>query len=111
VTGRQSLLADRIALAIVERGPSPGSTLATVVAARKATVLRELRTNPRFEQLGYGRGSRWRLAGNRYDPGREPLGPNPNEVPGEVVADRLAAVERRLAELEQRFAETEALAP
>jgi hypothetical protein len=68
-------LADLLELAIVTHGPSSGSALAAKVVARKAAVLEELRTNPRFECLGRGRGSRWRLAvGNRIDEIEEPLG-------------------------------------
>jgi hypothetical protein len=55
-------LADLLALAIVEHGPASGSELARCVHVWKATVLAELRASPRFELLGRGRGSRWRLA-------------------------------------------------
>jgi hypothetical protein len=108
VTGRPDL-ADRIALAIVEHGPLPGSTLATLVAVRKATVLDELHTNPRFVQLGRRCGSRWRLAaGNHYDPGREPLGPNLGDGSTYDMAERLDALERRVVELECHLADREA---
>ena len=104
-------LADRLALAILEHGPTCGSRLAVVVGARKDDVLRELRTNPRFENLGRNRGSRWRLAaGNRYDPPWEPLGTVPSGESELDVTERLAAVERRLAEVETRLAEVEVLA-
>lgn len=107
---QEATLADRLALAIVEHGPSAGSTLAARIGVRKATVLRELRTNPRFEQLGRGRGSSWRLAGNRMDPAWEPLGTDSSGRAGSAqigpnVLARLDAIEARLAALEQRAVE------
>lgn len=56
---------------------------------------------PPFECLGRGRGSRWRLAGNRNDASGEPMGTDPSRCEGETLADRLAEVERRLAEVER----------
>jgi hypothetical protein len=82
--------------------------LAVGLAVRKTTVLRELRGNPRFEQLGHGRGSSWRLAGNRYEPPWEPQGPNHGDGSGKDIADRLAAVDERLTAVERRLASIEA---
>ena len=101
-------LADRIALAILEHGPSPGSDLALRVQARKATVLAELRSNRMFEQFGHRRGSRWRLAGNRYEPAQEPLGPNHGDHPTSDLADRMDALERRLDAIERQIVEARA---
>jgi hypothetical protein len=98
-------LADLLALAILDHGPSPGSRLALKVQARKAAVLAELRRNPRFEQIGRGRGSRWRLALGAW----EPLGTDPRAEAREDVRpdvdERLADLECRVAELERRVAE------
>jgi hypothetical protein len=107
VIGRPQL-ADVLALAIMTHGPSPGSKLARCVGARKQAVLDELRANPLFEQIGRGRGSRWRLAGNRIDPTWEPLGTEVGGGPGQDAPDRLDALERRVAALERQRAETEA---
>ena len=101
-----AVLADRLALAIVEHGPASGSDLAIRVAARKTTVLRELQEDARFECLGSGRGSRWRLAGNRIDPRREPMGTEASDGRGETLAEQLLALEARVAELERVLAET-----
>jgi hypothetical protein len=98
-----------IALAIVTDGPTAGSTLALRVHAQKAAVLAELRGNPRFEQIGQGRGSRWRIAAR--EPQRapwEPLGTDSSvearETLGTTVVDRLDDLEQRVAELERRVA-------
>ena len=97
-------------LAIVTHGPSPGSRLALKVQARKAAVLAELRRNPRFERIGRGRGSCWRLAsGNRIEPTWEPLGTDPSvgvrQTLASAVDERLDDLERRVAELERQVAE------
>jgi hypothetical protein len=42
----------------------PFRDLARRVKGRWSDVLRTLRTDPRFGQVGKGKGSRWRLAGN-----------------------------------------------
>lgn len=108
-------LADRIALAIIEHGPTSGSRLAAAVAVRKADVMRELRTNPRFDHVGRGRGSKWRYVGNRESPPWEPMGPNPGEGlgvdTGSALGDRLAALERRVAALERQAARGDAGVP
>jgi hypothetical protein len=101
---RQSTRADRLARAILEEGPASGAHLAVAVGARKATVLCELRlATARFERVGRGRASLWRLAGT----GSEPLHGHGSPVAdhGEVgaVLERLAALERRLAVVEQRL--------
>jgi len=98
-------LPDRLLLAITEHGPSSGSRLAIVVAANKAAVLRELRTNPMFEQTGSGPGSRWRLAFREpIERAWEPIGTDPGPRPREYdpdLAERLRALERRVAQLER----------
>lgn len=90
------LHADRLALAIVERGPSSGSDLALVLGVRKETVLRVLRTSSRFERVGSGKSSAWRLAGTE----REPLPGDRSADCDQGVAAALAALERRLAGVE-----------
>lgn len=101
MTGRRPQLADRLALAILEHGPDSGSTLARRVAARKAAVIAELETNPRFERLGRGRGSRWRLVGSRIEGAWEPMGTEKSVEPDESLAGRLYELERRLEALER----------
>jgi hypothetical protein len=92
-------LADRLALAIVEHGPSSGSRLAGRVAANKAAVLLELRTNPMFESTGRGRGSSWRLAGNRLRPPWEPIGTDSTADPYSDVILRIERLEQAVSEL------------
>jgi hypothetical protein len=103
------LLADMLALAIVAHGPSSGSDLSAKVRVRKQTVLRELRTNPRFESVGRGRGSKWRLAGNREWPPVEPVGTDPTMGVGVDVLselrDHLERLEHRVAAVEHRLDE------
>ena len=98
-------LGDLLALAILEHGPDSGSTLARMVHARKQAVLDELRSNPRFERLGRGRGSRWRLAARPW----EPMGTEDRARPGLhdplALSGRLDALERRLVELEGHVVE------
>lgn len=112
VTARMTdALADRLALALIEHGPTSAARLALAVAARKADVLRELRASARFERAGAGRASRWRLAPptNAWEPkgtGWEPKGIDyPTGVGVSLAEDfgvRLAAIERRLDALERR---------
>ena len=92
-------LADRLALALVEQGPRSGSDLALALGVRKQTVLHELRTADRFERVGRGRSSAWRLVGT----GREPLYGDGSLDRDEGVAVALAALERRLAVVEARL--------
>jgi hypothetical protein len=98
-------LADRIALAILEHGPSAGSALALLVGARKATVLEALRTNRMFERVGNGPGSRWRVAREPIQGAWEPIGRDHWDESGSDdgldVAERLRALERRVAQLER----------
>lgn len=107
--------ADLLALAILEHGPASGSELARRVKVRKRTVLDELRTSPRFERIGSGPGSRWRLASQRSALAPwEPMGTGSyaqdEESVGQNGSDRLAALERRVAELERSLAGREASA-
>jgi hypothetical protein len=68
-------LGDALAAVIAERGPSSGSDLASRVGARKATVLRELGDDPRFERVGRGPASRWDVTAQHRAEGRwEPMG-------------------------------------
>lgn len=112
MSGRPSaaeLLADRLALAIVECGPASGTRLAVLVAAQKAAVLGELKANPMFEQTGRARGSRWRLAGNHVQPPWEPLGTDPRAgLVSEVTPAEFDLLKRRVDELERRLADREA---
>lgn len=71
MSGRPDL-ADRLAFAIVAHGPRAGSRLARDVVARKDDVLRELRVNARFEQVGRGRATTWRLAWEPHRAAWEP---------------------------------------
>jgi hypothetical protein len=57
-------------LALLRDGPASGARLAGRVRARKADVLRELRTNPLFERVGDGGSTTWRLAGTGQEPTR-----------------------------------------
>lgn len=101
---RSAALADRIAAAIAERGPTSATQLAKAVQARKQSVLAELRTNPTFVACGEGRETSWRLtrAGEPV-PGRcEAL--TGVAIPPALV-ERLEALEQRDAELERRLAE------
>jgi hypothetical protein len=107
-----SVLADRLAVAILADGPTSASRLARRVGVRKETVVRELRSSPKFEQLGRGSRTTWRLA---QGTGWEPLGtgsersgrlrPTPN------AQERLEALERRVAAIEWRLAETRTRGP
>jgi hypothetical protein len=74
VSGRPEL-ADRVAAALVEHGPSPGSALARIVRVRRASVMDVLHTDPRFVQVGRRRRSVWWLADEPGDSGK-PLGSN-----------------------------------
>jgi hypothetical protein len=98
-------LGDLLALAILEHGPDSGSALARTVNTRKQAVLDELRTSSRFEQLGRGRGSRWRLAAMPW----EPMGTQDGERQGIddplALKDRLGTLEHRIAELESHAVE------
>jgi hypothetical protein len=97
-------LTDRLALAIIEHGPTAGSRLALIVGARKEAVLRELRSSRMFESTGRGRGSKWRLAGNRTEAPGEPLGTDSEGQPDRDLTRRLDTLERRLAEVERQLA-------
>ena len=97
-------LGDLLALAILEHGPDSGSALARMVHARKQAVLDELRGNRRFERLGRGRGSRWRLAARPWEPmGTEDRAHAGIDDPPALV-ERLGVIERRLVELERHIA-------
>lgn len=97
-------LADRLALALIEHGPTSATHLAPAVKARKADVLRELRASARFERRGNGRGTRWRLSplGTEWDPKGTDNPPGLGIPHAEGFAVRLAALERRLDALERR---------
>jgi hypothetical protein len=95
-----------LALAILEHGPSSGSALARHVVARKGAVLDVLVSDPRFEQLSAGRGSRWRLRMPRSGVW-EPQGTvSKAHLDIDAIPERLAALERRVARLERLGAET-----
>jgi len=84
-------------LALLRDGPTSGARLAVRVGARKANVLRELRTNPRFDRSGAGRYSTWRLAGT----GQEPTHGNASAQLIHLVLRRLEALESRVDALAQ----------
>jgi hypothetical protein len=90
-------VADLLAFAIIEHGPSPGTNLALWVGVRKIDVLRELQANPMFEHVGRGRSSTWKLASEPLQAPWEPLGT-------ESSADRLDDLAQRVHKLERRFA-------
>jgi hypothetical protein len=101
-------LADRLALAILERGPYSGERLARYVRARRVDVVAAMTADPRFVRAGAGRGTRWTLALARWDGmGREDTAGSMSED-GTTVAARLDDLERRIVELERRLAEHEA---
>ena len=105
MTGRPTAaepLADPIALALVERGPSSGSDLALALGVRKETVLRELRASSRFERVGSGRSSAWRLAGTEREPLHGVGSLDRDQSVAAALERRLAAVEARLGMLEGR---------
>jgi hypothetical protein len=81
----------------LEDGPCSGSRLAHRLGTRKADVLRELRTNPLFEQVGDGRYTVWRLAGT----GQEPMDVDASTDVVLGVARRLELLESRLDALER----------
>jgi hypothetical protein len=110
VTEGPSLLADRLALAIVEHGPLPCERLARTVKSRTCDVRDPLRRDPRFEHRGAGRGSRWRLG---LEPPERPwdgLGRILSPERRSPVEARLDELDLRVAELERRFADTGATA-
>jgi hypothetical protein len=116
VTGRPEL-ADAIAAVLEQGGPTSANAIALNVRARRKVLLEVLRDAPRFERLGRGRRTVWRLAGT----GREPLHgvarPAPDQDVTLVLLDALRAVQARLDELaaipsrldaiERRLAEVE----
>lgn len=99
------LLADRIALALIEHGPTSCERLARIIEARTATVRAVLRTDERFERAGAGRGSRWRLALDPHESPWDGWGRIPSEGSRQNVAPRLAALERRVTQLERQLIE------
>lgn len=109
MTGRpqRSTLADELAAAIVAGGPAPGSQLAGVVGARKATVLRALREARRFERVGRGPSSAWRLAGTGWEPIHGDESVDRDRYVARAVLDAFATIEARLAAIERRLAELE----
>jgi hypothetical protein len=96
-------LAADLARALADEGPCSGSDLARRVGARKAAVLRELRLNERFVQVGQGPHSTWNLlnadvllgASNRRGTGWEPTG-------GDATAEQVQTFSRQVAELQRR---------
>ncbi len=97
-------LADAIAVAIAEHGPTSCAELSRIVEARKTDVLRELRSASRFEHAGRGPSSTWRLAGT----GREQLygvaSADPDSDLTLDLRDLLTAILTRLGEIERRLA-------
>jgi hypothetical protein len=100
-------LTDRIALALLEHGPTSCEQLARIVEARTSDVRRALRDDPRFEHVGAGRGSRWRLALEPSEAVWDGLGRILSEgsrsTDGSAVEARLGELERRLDALERRL--------
>jgi hypothetical protein len=70
-------LADLIERLLLELGPLSGCDIARELGRRKGDVLRELNENPRFERVGVGRGTLWRLVEvtwpAQYDAGEDAL--------------------------------------
>lgn len=100
-------LGDWLALALIEHGPSSGSVLSSLVGARKGTVLRELRSNPRFERVGGGRTTTWRLVSHAWEPQGTDCGRRAGIDDLAGIAQRQGALERRVAALERLLASQE----
>jgi hypothetical protein len=94
VTDRASL-ADRLALEL-ERGPAPGSRLALILGVRKQVVLRELREARRFEMIGRGSTSSWRLVGTGWEPTGRVARPEPDPGVTLELRETLDAILARL---------------
>lgn len=107
-------LADLLAHELLDE-PSSGIALAGRVGVRKATVLAELRTNPRFQRCGSGSLVLWSLAAASHrEPNGNRVGTAARARAGQALlpalVSRLETVEARLAALEARLAEREVLA-
>jgi hypothetical protein len=100
-------LAERCAAMLAERGAMSGTELAGLVGARKAVVLDVLRSAPRFERVGRGPSSAWRLTGTGWEPMHGDGSVGRDHDVALAVLDRLGALERELAEVKQRLAELE----
>jgi hypothetical protein len=111
VTG---LLADRLALALLDHGALPCERVARVVGARTAIVRDVLRGDSRFERVGSTRGSRWGLVlaldgqgrnghGRPWDGMGRNLGAGERVTDGLDVAARLGSLERRLDAVDRRL--------
>jgi hypothetical protein len=98
-----SALADLLAVAILEHGPSPGTKLALWVGVRKTDVLCELHANPMFEHVGRGRGSKWKLTPEPLQAPWEPVGTESSADRMDDLAQRVRTLERRFAELDRRL--------
>jgi len=97
---RRPDLPERLALALLAHGQLSGAWLSTLVAARKVRVPAELEANPMFERVGKGRGSLWRLDGNRMRPPWELQGTEDAAGSMSDVVERLVALEERVVRLE-----------
>jgi hypothetical protein len=87
-------LADEIAAHLERAGPTAATELVRVLRRRRGSVFRVLRDDPRFEQTGGGRGSRWRLASQEPHEGtREPMGTIPSADEGTDMGSTVAAAE------------------
>jgi hypothetical protein len=96
-------LADRLALAIAEHGPAPGSRLALILGVRKSVVLRELRDARRFALVGRGRAASWRLVGTDREPLRRLARADPDPGVTADVGETLGAILARLSAIEERL--------
>lgn len=107
MTELRSMLADRVALAIVEHGPLACERLARIVGRRTSDVRDALRRDSRFERAGGGRGSRWQLALDAPVETRDGLGrilsAGVRVTDESTVEARLEVIERRLDVLEKQL--------
>jgi hypothetical protein len=95
--------ADRLALAIAEHGPASGSRLAVILGVRKQVVLRELWDARRFERVGRGSTSSWRLVGTDREPTDRVARVDPDPEVTRDLREMLDAILARLTRLEQRL--------
>jgi hypothetical protein len=98
-------LGDKLAATLAEHGPTSGSSLARQLRVRKGDTLLALHADRRFELIGRGSSSVWRLAdshqyGNRLGTSLEPLYGHANVDGTNELLDRVTALEKRLEALE-----------
>jgi hypothetical protein len=98
-------LAEDITAALAKHGTCSGARIAPLVGARKADVLRPLRTNPCFAHVGRGSRSVWQhvdssAPGNRSGTSWEPRYVLASASQILDLVGRVAALEKRLEAVE-----------